>query len=105
LAIGTNSLSLWLLLPLLHIVLGGTVAATDLCNNNMQIGISPVKNQSIYFAIAAAVAGLSGALGTTLGGFIVQFASFGGLLGLFTISSLLRILSLIPLVFVKEPRK
>jgi MFS family permease len=104
LAIGTNPLSLWLLLPLLHILIGGTVAATDLCNNNMQIGISPVKNQSIYFAIAAAVAGLSGALGTTLGGFIVQFASFGGLLGLFTISSLLRILSLIPLVFVKEPR-
>ncbi|NDJ22933.1 MFS transporter [Nostoc sp. B(2019)] len=103
LGIGANRLDLWVWLPLLHIFCGGTGAAIDLCNNNMQLGIVPIKNQSIYFAIAAAVAGASGALGTTIGGFIVQFAESGGLLGLFALSSLFRLAALIPLMFVQEP--
>jgi|GEM_PF-7017072 len=69
----------------------------------MQLGIAPVKNQSIYFAIAAAVAGVSGALGTTIGGFIAQFAESGGLLGLFALSSLFRLAALVLLNFVQEP--
>jgi hypothetical protein len=64
-----------------------------------------MKNQSIYIAIAAAVAGVSGALGTTIGGFVAQSPEFGGLLGLFAISSICRLLGLIPLIFVKEPGK
>jgi MFS family permease len=103
LGIGVNRLDLWLWLPLLHIFTGGTGAAIDLCSNNMQLGIAPVKNQSIYFAIAAAAAGVSGALGTTIGGFIVQFSESGGLLGLFILSSLFRLAALIPLMFVQEP--
>ncbi|MEH2238384.1 MFS transporter [Nostoc sp.] len=103
LGIGANRLDIWLWLPLLHILAGGTWAAIDLCNNNIQLAIAPTKNQSIYFAIAAAVAGASGALGTTIGSFIVQFAHFGGLLGLFVLSSLFRLAALVPLVFVKEP--
>ncbi|MBD2293259.1 MFS transporter [Anabaena sphaerica FACHB-251] len=100
--IGNNSLDIWLWLPLLHIFIGGTGAAVDLCNNNMQIGITPVRNQSIYFAIAAAIAGVTGALGTTIGGFIAQSPHFGGLLGLFALSSICRLAALIPLIFVKE---
>jgi Na+/melibiose symporter-like transporter len=96
---------LWLWLPLLHILAGGTWAAIDLCSNNIQLAIAPIKNQSIYFATAAAVAGASGALGTTIGSFIVQFAQFGGLLGLFALSSLFRLTALIPLLFVKEARR
>ncbi|MBD0389401.1 MAG: MFS transporter, partial [Nostoc sp. C3-bin3] len=88
LGIGVNRLDIWLWLPLLHILTGGTWAAIDLCNNNIQLAIAPTKNQSIYFAIAAAVAGGSGALGATIGSFIIQFAQFGGLLGLFALSSL-----------------
>ncbi len=103
LGIDSNRLDLWLWLPLLHIFCGGTGAAIDLCNNNMQLGIAPVKNQSIYFAIAAAVAGVSGALGTTIGGFIVQFAESGGLLGLFALSTLFRLAALVLLIFVQEP--
>jgi MFS family permease len=102
LGIGANRLDIWLWLPLLHILAGGTWAAIDLCSNNIQLAIAPIKNQSIYFAIAAAVAGVSGALGTTIGSFIVQFAEFGGL-GLFALSSLFRLAALVPLVFVKEP--
>ncbi|MCC5631226.1 MFS transporter [Nostoc sphaeroides CHAB 2801] len=105
LGIGANRLDIWLWLPLLHILAGGTWAAIDLCNNNIQLAIAPIKNQSIYFATAAAVAGASGALGTTIGSFIVQFAQFGGLLGLFALSSLFRLTALIPLLFVKEARR
>ncbi len=105
LGIGTNDLDLWLWLPLLHIFMGVTWAGIDLCTINMYLGIAPVRNQSIYFAIVAAVGGVSGALGTTIGGFIGQNQAFGGLLGLFAISSVCRLLGLIPLIFVQEPGK
>ncbi|MEH2153873.1 MFS transporter [Nostoc sp.] len=103
LGIGVNRLDIWLWLPLLHILTGGTWAAIDLCSNNIQLGIAPTKNQSIYFATAAAVAGASGALGTTIGSFLVQFAQSGGLLGLFALSGLFRLVALIPLMFLQEP--
>ncbi|MEA5550430.1 MFS transporter, partial [Anabaena cylindrica UHCC 0172] len=102
--IGNSKLDVWLWLPLLHLFVGGTGAGVDLCNNNMQIGITPVRNQSIYFAIAAAIAGVTGALGTTIGGFIAQSPHFGGLLGLFALSTIFRLAALIPLIFVKEQR-
>ncbi|OUL22062.1 MFS transporter [Nostoc sp. 106C] len=101
--VSANTWNIWLWLPLLHIFTGGTWAAIDLCNNNMQLGIAPVKNQSIYFAIASAVAGVSGALGTTIGSFIAQFGEQGGLLGLFALSSVCRLVAIVPLMFVKEP--
>lgn len=104
LLIGNSQLDIWLWLPLLHILLGITWAAIDLCNNNMQLGIAPAKHQAIYFAIVAAVAGVSGALGTTIGGFVAQFSIYGGLLGLFAISVIFRLVSLIPLAFVQEPK-
>ncbi|BAB74062.1 MFS transporter [Anabaena sp. FACHB-709] len=105
LGIGINTLDIWLWLPLLHILLGGTAAAIDLCNNNMQLGIAPLRNQSIYFAIASAVAGVSGAVGTTIGSFIAQFSQYGGLLAAFVLSTALRLLALIPLFFIQEPGK
>ncbi|NJR52294.1 MAG: MFS transporter, partial [Leptolyngbyaceae cyanobacterium CSU_1_3] len=101
---GADTLSIWLWLPLLHILAGGTWAAIDLCNNNIQLGIAPVSNQASYFAVAAAIAGLSGALGTTAGGFLAQFTNNGGLLGLFALSSVVRLVALLPLVFVHEER-
>ncbi|RCJ24521.1 MFS transporter [Nostoc sp. ATCC 43529] len=105
LGIGVNHLDIWLWLPLLHILTGGTGAAMDLCNNNIQLGIAPIKNQSIYFAIAAAVAGASGALGTTIGSFILQFTQSGGSLALFALSTVFRLTALIPLIFTQEPKK
>ncbi|MEH2124808.1 MFS transporter [Nostoc sp.] len=103
LGIGVNRLDIWLWLPLLHILTGGTWAAIDLCTNNIQLAIAPTQNQSIYFAIAAAVAGASGALGTTIGSFIAQFAQSGGLLSLFVLSALFRLVALVPLMFLQEP--
>jgi MFS family permease len=101
---GTDALSIWLWLPLLHILAGGTWAAIDLCNNNIQLGIAPTQNQSSYFAIAAAIAGVSGALGTTAGGLLAQFADYGGIPGLFALSTGVRLLALLPLIFVCEDR-
>lgn len=104
LLVGNSPLDIWVWLPLLHILLGITWAGIDLCNNNIQLGIAPAKHQAIYFAIAAAVAGVSGALGTTIGGFVAQFSIYGGLLGLFAISVIFRLAAFIPLVFVREPK-
>jgi MFS family permease len=99
---GADTLSLWLWLPLLHILSGGTWAAIDLCNNNIQLGIAPRQNQASYFAIAAAIAGVSGALGTTAGGLLVQYANYGGLPGLFLLSAIVRVAALLPLIAVRE---
>ncbi|MDZ8239004.1 MAG: MFS transporter [Nostoc sp. ChiQUE01a] len=102
LGIGSSSLDLWLWLPLLHIFIGANWGGVDLCNNNLQIEIAPVKNQSIYFAIAAAIAGVSGALGATIGGFIAQFAGSFGIAEVFFVSGILRLASLIPLIIKKD---
>lgn len=105
LGINNNQLSLWLWLPLLHIFTGATCAAIDLCSNNIQLGIAPVKNQSIYFAIASAASGFTGALGITIGSFIAQLVEHQGLVIVFAISGLLRLAALIPLFFVQEPQR
>ncbi|WP_375472570.1 MFS transporter [uncultured Nostoc sp.] len=102
LKIGSSPLDLWLWLPLLHIFIGANWGGVDLCNNNLQIEIAPVKNQSIYFATAAAVAGASGALGATIGGFIAQFAGSFGIAEVFIVSGILRLASLVPLIVKKD---
>lgn len=101
---GADELSIWLWLPLLHILGGGTWAAIDLCTNNLQIGVAPVQNQTAYFGIVAAVAGVSGALGTLAGGYMAQIDGLGGLFGIFVLSGILRLFALLPLVFVHEQR-
>jgi MFS family permease len=102
---GRNDFSLWIWLPFLHLLTGGTLAAIDLCSNNLQIGIAPLSGQSKYFGLVAAIAGIGGALGTTAGGFLAQFWQSGGLFGLFILSSILRLGALIPLFFVTETQK
>lgn len=97
-----NAVSMWVWLPFLHLLGGGTWAAIDLCSNNIQMSIAPTRDRATYFAIAAAVAGVGGALATIAGGFVAQFAHVGGLPGLFALSAVLRLVALLPLVFVQE---
>lgn len=104
---GADSLSIWLWFPLLHLLSGAICAAIELCSQNLQLGIAPLQQQSTYFGIAAALAGISGALGSIAGGALTQIdhiagLGLGGLLGLFVLSSLLRCVALFPLVFVHE---
>jgi MFS family permease len=104
LEVGTDSLSLWLWLPLIHLLIGGAGAAVDLCNNNIQMELASGDRPSKYFATAAAVAGICGGFGTTAGGFLAELNYIGGLPGLFALSAVVRLIALLPLVFVREPR-
>ena len=101
---GANTVSIWLWLPLIHLVTGGAGAAVELCGSNIQMELAPVDRPAGYFAIAAAVAGICGGLGTTAGSFLVQADYIGGLPGLFALSAVVRLIALLPLLFVKEPR-
>ncbi len=101
---GTTPIFLWLWFPLLHIVGGATWAAIDLCSGNLVMSVTPLRNQSIYFAIAAAVPGVTGAMGITVGGFVATVTNFGGLPAVFALSAVLRLFALLPLVFVHEQR-
>ncbi|WP_295617729.1 hypothetical protein [Chamaesiphon sp. GL140_3_metabinner_50] len=101
LGIGKDAFSLWLGLPLLFILNGGASAAIDLCINNLQIEIAHDRHQAQYFGINAALGGISGFLGTCIGGILANLDVLGGLTGLFVISSILRLLSLVPLLLLQ----
>ncbi|MBD2778440.1 MFS transporter [Iningainema tapete] len=101
---GSDQISLWIWLPLLHMLTGATWAAIDLCTNNMMMAIAPLRKQSNYFAIVGAIAGVTGAGGITIGSFLATVPGVGGLLGLFVISAFLRLVALLFLVFVQEER-
>jgi hypothetical protein len=66
--------------------------------------VAATEHPSTYFAVAAAVAGICGALGTTAGGVLAEVNYFGGLPGLFALSAVMRLIAILPLVFVREPR-
>ncbi|OUL36116.1 MFS transporter [Nostoc sp. T09] len=104
LLVRSDEISFWVWLPLLHMLAGGTWAAIDLCTNNLMMGIAPLRYQSNYFAIAGAIAGITGAIGTTIGSFLATLPGTAGLLGLFVLSGLLRMAALVPLIFVQEQR-
>jgi MFS family permease len=101
---GSDQISFWVWLPLLHILTGGTWAAIDLCTNNLMMGVAPLHKQSKYFAIAGAIAGITGALGIAVGSFLLTLPGVNNLLGLFVLSGFLRLAALVPLVFVQEQR-
>ncbi|GAA6621241.1 MFS transporter [Scytonema sp. NUACC26] len=102
--VGVDSVSLWVLLPTIHLVTGGSIAAIELCSSNIQMSVAPLDRPSQYFAIAAAVAGVCGGLGSAFGGFVAGLNIIGGLPGLFALSAVLRLIALLPLLFVREPR-
>lgn len=101
---GTAPIFLWAWFPFLHLLAGATWAAIDLCSGNLMMSVTPLRNQSIYFAIAALVPGLTGAIGITAGGFVATVTGLGGLPAVFALSAVLRLFALVPLVFVREQR-
>lgn len=101
---GADSVSQWVWLPFIHLFSGGTWAAIELCSSNIQMEVAATEHPSTYFAVAGAVAGICGALGTTAGGFLAEVNYFGGLPGLFALSAVVRLIAILPLVFVREPR-
>jgi Na+/melibiose symporter-like transporter len=108
--LGTDAsvLSLWLWLPGLHLLIGGTWAAIDLCLINLQLSVAPMHNPASYFGTVAALSGVMSALGTLTGGFLAQSwhpSSVSGLLGVFVLSSGLRLLAILPLFWIKESER
>jgi Na+/melibiose symporter-like transporter len=101
---GTSPIFLWAWFPLLHLLAGATWAAIDLCSGNMMMSVTPLRNQSFYFAIAAAVPGITGAIGITTGSFVATVTGLGGLPTVFALSAVLRLFALLPLIFVHEQR-
>ena len=101
--VDSSVLSIWLGLPLLHLLQGTSFAALELCLANIQLEVAPLAKQSSYFAIAAAVIGVTGALGTTVGSFLAELPAFS-LPALFAITALIRLVSIAPLFLVKEDR-
>ncbi|AFZ08592.1 major facilitator superfamily MFS_1 [Oscillatoria nigro-viridis PCC 7112] len=100
---GNYPFALWVWLPLLHLLGGTTLGAIGLCTNNIQMEIASIEQPSTYFAIGAAVSGLAGALGTTAGGFLAELPGMS-LGSLFALSAAVRLVGLLPLVLVREPR-
>ncbi|WP_293129003.1 MFS transporter [Microcoleus sp. bin38.metabat.b11b12b14.051] len=100
---GNYPFAVWVWLPLLHLLGGTTLGAIGLCTNNIQMEIALIEQPSTYFAIAAAVSGVAGALGTTVGGFVAELPGMS-LGALFALSAAVRLLGLLPLIFVREPR-
>jgi MFS family permease len=101
----TTPLSIWLWFPLLHLLGGGTGAAIDLCLNNLQLAIAPVQHQTKYFAMTAAIGGVTGAMGALTGGWLAQSSNTGTITGLFALSSVLRLVALLPLIWLQEPQR
>lgn len=101
---GNYPFALWVWLPLLHLLGGTTLGAIGLCTNNIQMEIASIEQPSTYFAIAAAVSGVAGALGTTAGGFLAELPGMS-LGALFALSAAVRLIALLPLILVREPRR
>ncbi|MEG4171965.1 MULTISPECIES: MFS transporter [unclassified Microcoleus] len=100
---GNYPFALWVWLPLLHLLGGTTLGAIGLCTNNIQMELASIEQPSTYFAIGAAVSGLAGALGTTAGGFLAELPGMS-LGALFALSAAVRLVGLLPLILVREPR-
>ena len=99
---GNYPFAVWVWLPLLHLLGGTTLGAIGLCTNNIQMEIASIEQPSTYFAIAAAVSGVAGALGTIAGDFVAELPGMS-LGALFALSAAVRIFGLLPLILVPEP--
>lgn len=104
--LGTNTApqSIWLWFPLLHLIGGGTGAAIDLCINNLQLAIAPMQHHTKYFAMTAALGGVSGALGALAGGWLAQLANHN-MAEVFALSTVVRLGALLPLVWLHAPQE
>ncbi|MDA8142307.1 MAG: MFS transporter [Desulfobacteraceae bacterium] len=105
-----------LLLPIvIQVLSGGFWAGVGLCTSNLQLRISPQQGRVWFLSVYSITAGLGGAVAPIAGGLILSVLNHyaptqtnGGALSLhyiFIASSLLRILSMLVLQFVREPQE
>lgn len=111
----TTLMPLWIILPIIHILGGLSWAAFNLNQNTLLLALAPRAERSIYLSVYAAITGLMAAGAPIVGGLLGKWLNEGTVpfvlqqvnpyLFLFTLSCLLRALSLILLLRVHEPRE
>lgn len=107
-----SELSIFFLIPLLHLAGGFIFAGYNLCSANFIFSIAPKQNNTIFFALWAAGHGLAAAFGAISGGWVAKhvhvvqswlsFEVDSGFKILFAISTLFRLASVFFLRNVQE---
>lgn len=112
--LATSVAPVWAVLPLVHMLGGLSWSAFNLNLNTMLLALSPPPERSIYLSVFAALTGLSTAAAPVVGGLIGKMLQEGvvptpfGLnpyLTIFALSCLCRLLSILLLLRVREPRE
>ena len=109
-----SQLSIYLFIPLLHLVGGFVWSGYNLCSVNMVFGMAPPERNSTYFAFWSVFNGLAAALGAITGGIFSKYSyhlaqflpvvSDSGFKLIFLISAMLRFFSLFILKRVREEK-
>lgn len=112
--IGTAVVPSWIVLPVVHVLGGFAWAAFNLNLNTLLLALAPQRDRSIYLSVYAALTGLAIAAAPVVGGLLGKMLQDGTLplpawvnpyLLLFALSCLLRSLSLLLFLRVREPRE
>jgi len=105
---------LWGVLPVVHVMSGFSWSAFNLNVNTLLLALAPTRERSIYLSVYAALTGLSAAAAPIVGGLLGKMLQSGALplpfwlnpyLLIFSLSCLLRLLSLLLFLRVHEPRE
>jgi hypothetical protein len=104
----------WIVLPVVHILGGIGWSAFTLNVNTLLLALAPRHERSIYLSVHAALTGLTTAVAPIVGGLLGKMLQEGTLplppgvnayLLIFTLSCLLRWLSILLFLRVREPRE
>ena len=111
---GSHPMSLLILLPIIHLYSGFSLAGFNLCNANLLFHLVPKKQNTVFFAVSSGATGLIIAIVTIVGGVIAKYVTpltlFGvealsGLKILFALSFLTRLLAIPFLLGVREMKE
>ncbi|HEX2924768.1 MAG TPA: MFS transporter [Ruminiclostridium sp.] len=67
-----NPNTVYILLPVAHILGGAAISGVNISVNNLQYSFSPDENKTVYMGFASAVNGMLGFLGTLVGSFFIK---------------------------------
>jgi hypothetical protein len=104
----------WVVLPLVHILGGFGWTALNLNLNTLLLALAPPHERAIYLSVYAALIGLTTAMAPVAGGLLGKSLQHGPLalperfsvyLLMFAVSCVLRLLSLLLFLRVREPRE
>lgn len=68
-----NDRTVYLLLPLAHILSGAAISGINISINNIQYKYAPIENKTVYMGFSSAVNGILGFIGTLAGSYFLKF--------------------------------